>query len=102
MDELEEKIEGRVVRWAKSRGIDVWKLNVVGRRGLPDRLFILPPGARSPVVFIEFKRRGKKARKLQQHLHDNLRKRGVPILCTDNDREAKQFLIEHGSGVVSP
>ena len=101
MGELESAIERRVVRWAEKQDIIVWKLNVIGRRGLPDRMFILPPGSSHSIIFIEFKRRGEKARKLQEWIHNRLRERGVPCLTTDNAHEAIEFICEQSGGVVT-
>ena len=59
---LERVIENRVVREAEAAGILVRKLNGEGQRGWPDRMFCIPGGR---PLFIEFKREGEDARKLQ-------------------------------------
>lgn len=49
---MEAQIENDVCQWARSRRILPLKLAIEGRRGFPDRTFLLPNGK---VVFIEFK-----------------------------------------------
>lgn len=67
---LEKDIEGAVVEWAEDAGILVVKMNIIGRRGWPDRLFILPNGA---IIWCEFKRPKKTPRDLQEYIHKQLR-----------------------------
>jgi len=49
---LEKQIEAKVVKWARANGFLALKLNGLGQRSWPDRMFISMSGA---VVFIEFK-----------------------------------------------
>ena len=77
----ESVVEKKVSEWARKREVLVWKLNVSGRRGLPDRLFIFPSGR---IVFIEFKRQGERPRKMQLYIHQKLRDRNVPIIVGDH------------------
>lgn len=53
---LEKDIENKVVRYAKQLGCLVRKMNGLGARAWPDRMFITPSGK---VFFIEFKAPGK-------------------------------------------
>lgn len=62
---LEGRIERRTVKHAEALGILHLKLNVQGRRGWPDRLFMIKGGR---PLLIEFKKLGKKPRRLQQHI----------------------------------
>lgn len=54
--------EKETVKWAEKNGWLAWKLKIIGKRGIHDRLFISLTGVH---VYIEFKRRGKKAEGLQ-------------------------------------
>lgn len=67
MKRLEKSIEGAVVRYAKDKykGESV-KLNGIGKRSHPDRMFL---GPYRTVLFIEFKREGEEPTPLQRHLH---------------------------------
>ena len=63
-------VETPVVKWAKKRKIEALKLNVLGQRGFPDRIFFLAGG--KPFL-IEFKRRNGKLSKLQERKIKKLR-----------------------------
>jgi len=67
---LESKIEKDVVKWAETVNILVVKMNLLGRRGWPDRLFVLPNGG---ILWVEFKRPGKTPEDLQDYVHRKLR-----------------------------
>ena len=54
---LEATIEAAVVKYAKSKGMLVRKMNGLGNRGWPDRMFITKNG---DIFWIEFKRKGGK------------------------------------------
>lgn len=56
------------------------KLNVVGNRGYPDRQLFWLGGS----MFIEFKRKGEKLRKLQEHIIAELRSRGQRVDVHDD------------------
>ena len=76
----ESKIEKDVVKWAEDNEVMVIKLNLHGRRGWPDRLFILPNGG---IIWVEFKRPGEKPRKLQDYIHGKLRKYKQDVYVAD-------------------
>jgi len=57
---LEKDVENKVVRYAKDQNCIVRKMNGLGARNWPDRMFITPVGK---VFFIEFKAPGKKIEK---------------------------------------
>jgi len=78
---LEKKTEQDVIDWWVKHGGMHCKLNLLGRRGWPDRLF-LPYGGKP--VFIEFKRVNEQSRKLQDHIHGQLRKRGYEVNVCDS------------------
>lgn len=56
LPQLESSVENSVVAYAKKKGVLVRKMNGLGFRGWPDRLFIFPSGAQ---VWVEFKAPGK-------------------------------------------
>jgi hypothetical protein len=81
---LESSIEKAVCdRAFRKLGLINIKLNGPGRRGWPDRLFILDNGK---VVFMEFKQKGKKSTPLQESKHKLLKnfKHQVEV-CDDVD-----------------
>ena len=77
---LESEDETKVCDYATSIGFLVLKLNVIGRRGWPDRLFIY----RGKVFFIEFKRTGEKPGRLQEIIHERIRAHGVEVYVVDS------------------
>jgi hypothetical protein len=85
---LESYSENQTVAWARRRGVLTTKLKIEGQAGWPDRAFWLP-GA--PVI-IEFKRRGKKPRKLQVYIMNKLRALGYDVIWTDNEETAINYL----------
>jgi hypothetical protein len=78
---LESDVEDKVVAAANRMGILHAKLNLSGRRGWPDRVFLFPG---RHALFIEFKRPGKKTvDKLQEYIHGQLRKLGFTVLVVN-------------------
>jgi len=77
---LEKIDEQKVVSFAESKGFMVLKLNVLGRRGWPDRLFVY----KGKVFFIEFKRVGEEPAKLQQEIHARIRSHNIDVHVVDN------------------
>ena len=77
---LENVTENKVTDYAVERGCLFLKLNVIGRRGWPDRLFIF----RGKTFFIEFKRLGEPPTKLQKEIHGRIRAHGVEVYVVDN------------------
>lgn len=80
----EAPIEGTVCNWAEEDGWHVRKLGYPGRRGAPDRMFIKD----GRVVFVEFKRPGKKADALQRRELSKLLAHGADVLTCDSIEEA--------------
>lgn len=81
MSQLESDIETKVTEYSKEQGCLSLKLNVLGRIGWPDRIYLYY-GAR--VLFIEFKKPGEKPRKIQAYVHSILRKYGFIVIVVDN------------------
>ena len=88
----ESTVEQRVVRWAEKNGVPSLKLELQHNAGWPDRVFLLPGGR---AVFIEFKRKGEKPRKLQDHRIMQLTLLGFEVTWTDNSGDAIAFLKRH-------
>jgi hypothetical protein len=76
MAELEKSVEDKCVAIADARGVKSIKLNLQGRRGWPDRLFI---AEYNRVWFVEFKRSGEKPNPLQAHIHRMLKRMGFRV-----------------------
>jgi len=87
---LESKTESDAVDYAVSLGCLTLKLNVLGRKGWPDRLFVY----RGSLIFIEFKRQGETPRKLQEYVHEKIRAHGFKTYVIDNLVEAKIILYK--------
>ena len=86
---LEKVAESNYTNWIRDKTVCMsLKLNVMGLRGFPDRITLCPMGR---VYFVEFKREGKKPRKMQEYIHRMLRSLGFLVLVTDSAEEAKAF-----------
>ncbi len=90
----EASVEAAFVRLLRRHGLPSLKLNVAGQRGWPDRLVLLPGGE---VVFVELKRPGGKARKLQEHVHKRLAALGFRIAVCDDSVLAAAFVLRFGT-----
>ena len=80
----EKSVEGKVVKHAKKLGCLARKMNGLGNRGWPDRMFVFPSGF---ILWIEFKAPGKKLVKgsQQQVFLDKLRfDYHQPVWVADN------------------
>lgn len=87
---LETQTETDHRLWCEGIGLMSIKLNPLGRVGLPDRLII---GPNRLVFFFEFKRRGKKARKIQKYIHEIIRGFGFNVYVCDDLEEAKSITL---------
>ena len=85
---LEATLERQAVTHARKRGVDSIKLNLQGRRGWPDRLFLLPRGR---PLFIELKRTGRRPSPIQLIVHTRLRRRGYKIFIIDDLDDFKRI-----------
>lgn len=86
---LESEVENAVVKHARGSGWTIFKINIMGNRGWPDRLFIREGPA---FAFIEFKAPGKKPTKLQYYRLSQLATLGVQATWVDNIKEGVEFL----------
>lgn len=78
------EVENPVIRWLDKYKIKHRKMNGTGQRGWPDRLVCLPI---SP-LWLEFKRKGEKLRKLQVYRVKQLRELGYDVQVYDTAKEA--------------
>lgn len=78
---LEKQIEEKVCKYAKEKGMLVYKFTSPNRSACPDRMMILPHGQ---VFFIEFKREGLRATPAQEREHSRLRGHGVAVFVVDS------------------
>lgn len=86
---LESAIENPVVKRAEQAGYFVRKVQWVGRRSAPDRLFARKDRGQ---VYIEFKAPGEDARLSQKIEHDRMRDAGIEVHVCDNIDDAMQIL----------
>lgn len=91
MPVLESEIETKVSKYAIARGCVSIKIVAGSVRGWPDRLFISPSGR---YLFIEFKKKGGKLRKLQEHRIGLLKKNNAEVIVIDSIEEG-EWEIEH-------
>lgn len=78
---LERDIEKLLVARVKALGGSAEKFTSPGRRSVPDRLVILPPGR---VIFVELKAPGKRATPAQLRDHERRRALGCDVRVIDN------------------
>jgi hypothetical protein len=81
MKQLEQDVEGTVIKIALNQGWTVRKVQWVGRKGAPDRFFAKEGHA---PFFIEFKRPGGKLRASQAEEIPKLLDAGVTVHVVDN------------------
>ncbi len=86
---LEKHIENPVVMYAKTKGMDVLKMNGMGYRSWPDRFFFYKEGS---LFFIEFKRPGEVPTEKQARKIADLRKRGFRVYVVDDVPEGKVII----------
>ena len=88
---LESSVENPVVAYAKKKGVLVRKMNGLGFRGWPDRLFIFSGGM---TVWIEFKAPGKlkKLSANQKEIIAELQKRNHAVYVVDDKQTGKDII----------
>jgi hypothetical protein len=89
MKPLESDIEQAVCNWADRHCILHRKMNGVGSRHWPDRMFMLPGGR---PLFIEFKREGEQPRKAQWYVIRMLQGKGYDVFWTAYKHVAIRWL----------
>jgi len=78
---LESKLESKLVSHITILGGIAYKFASPNRKGVPDRLCIMPNGR---AFFVELKAPGKAPTPLQRHEHELLRALGHTVLVIDN------------------
>lgn len=84
---IESDIEKAVCDYAAMQGWDNIKII---KRGYPDRLFL----QKGHVFFIEFKRKGKSMRLLQQKISQRLISQGFHVFTCDDIEQGKRLIDE--------
>ena len=82
---LERKIESDVSEYAGRCGCMHLKLVMWGRVGWPDHLYLY----HGRVLFIEFKQAGERPRKIQEYIHERIRKHGFDVIVVDNNTDGR-------------
>ena len=77
----EKDIEAYLVRKVKLIGGEAYKFSSPSRRGVPDRVVILPSGA---VLWVELKAEGRRPTLLQSKEHERLRTLGQRVVVVDS------------------
>ena len=85
---LERAIEKLLVARVQALGGIAEKFTSPGRRSVPDRLVILPPGR---VIFVELKSPGKKPTPAQLRDHERRRALGCDVRVIDNKEAIDAF-----------
>ena len=84
----EAAIEKHVTDHAKRLGCLSRKMNGLGNRAWPDRMYLY----NGAVMFIEFKRPGLTATPLQLHFHSMLKNMGFWVAVVDDKEFGKQVI----------
>lgn len=85
---LEAQLEQKCCSYAKSQDWFVTKFVSPNNAGVPDRILIKD----GRVVFVEFKRKGEKPRKLQEFTISLMRQHGADVAVVDNFSDFKEML----------
>lgn len=104
---LEKDIEAKLKKGIDRLGGECYKFTSPGHAGVPDRLILLPGGT---MAFAELKAPGKKERKLQRHVQDQIRAMGFAVFSSvDSEQKvdeitawaAMKIRATQGSGKVA-
>ncbi|UMT90669.1 VRR-NUC domain-containing protein [Paracidovorax citrulli] len=85
----ESEVEAALVKRVEAAGGLAWKFTSPGRRGVPDRVVMLP--GRAP-EFVELKRKGQRPRPDQLRQHERLRAAGAVVHVIDDDAGIDRLL----------
>jgi hypothetical protein len=92
----ERDIEKHLVERVKALGGECRKIQWIGRRGAPDRLVMLPPGAQDygdPLtIWVELKATGIKPEAHQLREHERMRKMGQRVVVIDSVEGVEELL----------
>lgn len=81
MTPRERDVERSLVKRVEAAGGLAWKFTSPGRRGVPDRVVMLP--GRAP-EFVELKRKGQRPRPDQIRQHERMRTAGAVVHVIDD------------------
>lgn len=95
MDEV--RLENRLKKEIERRGGKAPKFVSPGRRGVQDRIVLMPRGR---VWFVELKAPGRKATPLQEYRADELRSLGFKVRTVSTVSELQAFLEEVDADAV--
>jgi hypothetical protein len=87
----ERDVQRRLCRVGESKGLLMWKLAAISRRGVPDLIVLGPEGS---VAFVEVKAPGKRPGPLQQHILNVLNTLGFFTRVVDSHDGATAFVAE--------
>ena len=89
MTPREREVEAELVRRVQAAGGLAFKFTSPGRRGVPDRIVLLP--GRAP-EFVELKRKGQKAKPHQVREHERMRAAGAVVHLIDDTAGVDRLL----------
>jgi VRR-NUC domain len=88
----EAALEGRLANRVKKKKGVILKLPALWYTGIPDRLILLP---QARVIFVELKRKGKKARKNQIRWIKLLRSLGFKAMVVAGTEQLNKFMDKY-------
>jgi hypothetical protein len=89
MTPREREVERALVERVQAAGGQAYKFTSPGRRGVPDRIVLLP--GRTP-EFVELKRKGQKPRPQQLREHERIRAAGGVVHVIDSVEGVEELL----------
>jgi len=89
---LEKQIQKKIIEYSKKNQILSFKVDSTSTRGFPDLTVILPNGT---VLFVELKTDKGRLTKLQQHVHDKLKRNNANVYIARSLDEFKQLVNTH-------
>lgn len=86
----EAKVEKYLKQKTEQLGALCLKCTSPGTNGMPDRIVLW----KSKIWFIELKAPGKKPRKLQEYIHEEIRSQGFQVRVMDCLEDVEEFIHE--------
>lgn len=97
---IENDVEKYLIRQVKAAGGLCWKWISPGRRGVPDRIVVLPGGG---IYFVELKAPGKTERPDQVLVQKKLRSMGGVVYSSVDSKDAVNAIVgdmQRRSGLI--